>query len=184
MGSEMCIRDRGTVIQERMYDTPPQINLIRQFVCGVAQGCSMVFTDGLRHYFLEQEISCVPMHDTIVILHALGLGKVAWEEKTKFSYRLHEKNVVAKGNKSFRKKLRTTWWNWKNGSRHSMAEVAAELLDKPLQMTEDERQYLAHVTRYRTFLRSKSYILRNAYTKGVPWRAVRSYYLRVLLNLY
>lgn len=174
----------GAVIQERMYDTPPQINLMRQFVCGVAQGCSMVFTDSLRRYFLEQDISCVPMHDTIVILHALGLGRVAWEENPKFSYRLHEKNVVAKGNKSLLKRIRTTWWNWKNGSQHSMAEVAAELLDKPLQMTAEERQYLMHVTCCRTSLRSKIYILRNAYTQSVPWRAVRSYYLRVLLNLY
>lgn len=174
----------GAVIQKRMYEAPPQINLMRQFVCGVAQGCAMVFTDTLRRYFLEQTITCIPMHDTIVALHAFGLGKVAWEEEPKFSYRLHEKNVVAKGNKSLLKKLKTTWWNWKNGSRFSMSEVAAELLDKPLQLTAKERKYLEHVTCYRTSLRSKIYILRNAYTESVPWRAVRSYNLRVLLNLY
>lgn len=178
------INGEEIVIQERMYEKPPQINIMRQFVCGVAQGCSMVFTDTLRRYFSEHEISCIPMHDTVVILHALGLGGVVWDENPRFSYRLHEKNVVAKGNKSPLKKLRTTWRNWKNGSRHSMAEVAAELLDKPLVLTVEERQFLAHVTRYRTSLRSRIYILRNAYTESVPRRAVRSYYLRVLLNLY
>lgn len=178
------INGEGIVFQERMYEKPPKINIMRQFVCGVAQGCSMVFTDTLRRYFSEHEISCIPMHDTIVFLHAFGLGKVVWEEEPKFSYRLHEENVVAKGNKSPLKKLRTTWRNWKNGSRHSMAEVAAELLDKPLQMTAEERQYLMHVSCYRTSLRGKIYILRNAYTKSVPWQAIRSYYLRVLLNLY
>lgn len=178
------IDGQGAVIQERMYEAPPQINLMRQFVCGAAQGCSMVFSDTLRRYFLEQTIACVPMHDTIVALHAFGLGKVVWEEQPKFSYRLHGKNVVAKGNKSLLKKLRTTWWNWKNGSRHSMAEVASELLDKPLHWTDQERQYLIQVSRYRTSLKSKGYILRNAYTKSVPWQALRSYYLRVLLNLY
>lgn len=178
------IDGKGTVIQERMYEIPPHINLMRQFVCGAAQGCSMVFTDTLHRYFLEQKLTCIPMHDSVVALHAFGLGKVVWDEHPGFSYRLHEKNVVAKSNKSLLKKLRTTWWNWKNGSRCSMAEVAAELLDKPLRLTEEERKYLSHVKRYRTSLRSKAYILRNAYTESVPWQAVRSYYLRVLLNFY
>lgn len=65
-----------------------------------------------------------------------------------------------------------------------MSKVAEEMLDKPLKLTEEEREFLMHVKSYRTSLRSKLFILRNAYTKDVPWRAVRSYYIRVLLNLY
>lgn len=174
----------GNLLQEKMYETVPKINLIRQLVCGVAQGCSMVFTRELRDYFLAHPIDCVPMHDTLVILHALGYGKVCWQEEPKFSYRLHGKNVVAKENKSPLKKIKTTWWNWKNGSKNSTALVAAELLDKPLNLTEKERSFLSHVKNYRTSRKSKAYILRNAYTESVPWRAVRSYYLRVILCMY
>ena len=171
---------------------PIEPGKVKMYSCGptvynffhIGNARPFIIFDTLRRYFSEHEISCIPMHDTIVFLHAFGLGKVVWEEEPKFSYRLHEENAVAKGNKSPLKKLRTTWRNWKNGSRHSMAEVAAELLDKPLQMTAEERQYLMHVSCYRTSLRGKIYILRNAYTKSVPWQAIRSYYLRVLLNLY
>lgn len=174
----------GNLLREKMYEAAPRINLIRQFVCGVAQGCSLVFTDELWNYFQQYQFEYIPMHDTIVILHALGFGKIHWEQEPKFSYRLHGKNVVAKENKSLLKKLKTTWWNWKNGSKNSMAEVAAEMLDKPLNLTEEERNFLTHVKNCRTSLRSKVYILKNAYMESVPWRAVRSYYLRVLLNLY
>lgn len=171
-------------IQEKMYETAPTVTILRQFVCGVAQGCSMVFTDTLRRYFLKNPIHCIPMHDTIVILHALGCGEVLWKAEPKFSYRLHGKNVVAKDSKSLPKRIKTTWWNWKNSSRHSMAQVAAEMLDKPLALTETERTFLEHIQHYRASVKSKAYILKNAFTEDVPWPAVRSYYLRVLLNLY
>lgn len=174
----------GLCIQERMYEKAPIVSILRQFVCGMAQGCSMVFTDTLRKYFLEHPVNCIPMHDTVVVLHALGLGKVIWKEEPKFSYRLHDTNVVAKNNKSVWKKIKTTWWNWKNGSRNSMALVAGEMLDKPLTFTEDEKRFLHHVKNYRSSVRSKNYILTHAQTEDVPWRAVRSYYLRVLLNLF
>lgn len=178
------IDGEGNVFQEAWYEQEPKVNIIRQFVCGVVQGCAIVFTDALRRHMLENPVNCVPMHDNIVILHSLGFGKVHWEQTPKFSYRMHGKNVVAKGQKSLLKKLKTTWWNWKNSSRHSMSEVAAELLASPLNLTPEEVAYLNHVKTYRFSLRSKIYILKNAYTKSVPWQALRSYYIRVLLNLF
>lgn len=176
--------DKGNTVQARMYDDVPVPRILRQFVCGMAQGCAMVLTKELRNYFLCHPISCIPMHDTIVALHAMGFGKVAWETEPLFGYRMHGANVVAKESKSLPKRLKTTWWNWKNGSKYSMSEVAEELLSKPLNLTEEERLFLIHVKNYRTTLKSKVYILKNAYTQSVPWRAVRSYYLRILLNLY
>lgn len=174
----------GNIIQERMYEEVPRPGILRQFVCGMAQGCAMVFTRELRDYFLDHPVKYVPMHDTVVALHAMGFGDIVWETEPKFGYRMHDSNVVAKENKPLLKRIKTTWWNWKNGSKNSMAEVAAELLDKPLTLTEEERIFLNHVKNYRTSLKSKVYILRNAYTESIPWRAVRSYWLRVILNLY
>jgi hypothetical protein len=143
-----------------------------------------VFTDALRKHVTGCSITCVPMHDTVVILHSFGFGKVVWEQNPGISYRMHGKNVVAKRQKSLLKRLKTTWWNWKNGSKNSMSLVAEELLATPLNLTEKELCYLRHVTTYRTSLKSKFYILKNAYIKSVPWDALRSYYLRVLLNLF
>lgn len=174
----------GNVIQDRMYQEVPVPAILRQFVCGMAQGCSMVFTQELRNYFLNYPVTCVPMHDTVAALHAMGFGRIVWDEEPRFGYRMHGSNVVAKESKSPYKRLKTTWWNWKNGSKYSMSKVAEEMLDKPLKLTEKERVFLVNVKNYRTSLRSKLFILRNAYTKDVHWRAVRSYYIRVLLNLY
>lgn len=174
----------GGVIQEKLHDKVPELSVLSQFVCGMAQGCAMVFTRELRDYFLNNPINCVPMHDVIVALHALGLCRIVWDEEPRFCYRMHENNVVAKNGKSFLKRLKNTWWIWKNGSEHSMSKVAEEMLEKPLSLTEEERVFLNHMKNYKTSLRSKVFVIRNANTEGVPWPAVRSYYMRVILNLY
>lgn len=178
------IDSEGSVLKNRMYDNSPYISIIRQFVCGVMQGCAMVFTDELRKYFLNQPIQCIPMHDTVVGLHALGFGSVCWGQEPKFGYRLHGKNVVAKKNKSLISRVKTTWWNWKNSSKNSMADVAAELLRAPLSLTAEDRRYLTCVVKYKVSFRCKLYILQNMETRTVPFAAKRSYILRVLLNLY
>ena len=178
------IDGNGEVFQERWYEQAPHINIIRQFVCGAVQGCAIVFTDVVRKHILSLPLKCIPMHDTIVILHSMGLGKIYWEQEPHFGYRMHGNNVVAKDQKSLLRKLKTTWWNWKNSSKNSMSIVAAEMLASPLHLAQEERDYLNHVTTYRTSLKSKIYILKNAYTASVPWQALRSYYLRVLLNLF
>lgn len=184
MANCRLIDGEGKVFQSHWYAEAPDINIIRQFVCGAVQGCAIVFTDAVRKHLMGLPITCIPMHDTIVILHSMGLGKIYWEQNPKFSYRMHGRNVVAKDQKSFLKKLKTTWWNWKNSSKNSMSVVAAELLASPVTLTAEEKQYLNHVTKYRTSFASKVYILKNAYTRTVPWQALRSYYLRVLLNLF
>ena len=178
------IDGEGKVFQDRWYAEAPDINIIRQFVCGAVQGCAIVFTDHVRKHILSLPLTCIPMHDTIVILHSMGLGNIYWEQTPKFGYRMHGNNVVAKDQKSLLRKLKTTWWNWKNSSKNSMSHVAAEMLASPLQLTREESTYLNHVKNYRTSLKSKIYILKNAYTRSVPWQALRSYYLRVLLNLF
>lgn len=184
MCNSRLIDGEGKVFKEYWYDPAPKVNLIRQLVCGVVQGCAIVFTDELRAHVLKQSITCVPMHDTVVILHSFGFGKVYWDQTPGLGYRMHGKNVVAKDQKSFLKKLKTTWWNWKNSSKNSMSQVAAELLVSNPNLTQEELIFLKHVRNYRASAASKLYILRHAYTDSVPWRALRSYYIRVLLNLY
>lgn len=184
MCNSRLIDGDGKVFKEYWYEREPKVNVIRQFVCGVVQGCAVVFTDELRTHVLKQSITCIPMHDTVVILHSFGFGKVYWEQTPKLGYRMHGKNVVAKDQKSLLKKLKTTWWNWKNSSKNSMSKVAAELLASDPDLGPEEKNFLKHVQNYRRSAASKIYILRHAYTESVPWQAMRSYYIRVLLNLY
>ena len=184
MCNSRLIDGQGKLFQEFLYEQEPKVNLIRQFVCGVVQGCTLVFTNELRTHILKQSITCIPMHDTIVIPHSFGFGKVYWDQTPGLGYRMHGNNVVAKGQKSLPKKLKTTWWNWKNGSKNSMSKVAAELLASDPNLTQEELAFLKHVRNYRASAASKLYILRHAYTDSVPWPALRSYYIRVLLNLY
>lgn len=178
------IDSTGHLLQEKLYSQVPRLSILRQFVCGGAQGCSMVLTNVLRSYFLKNKLECIPMHDAVLALHALGYGNIYWDITPRFSYRMHEQNVVAKTNKSFLERLRTTWWNWKNSSKHSMSDVAAELLDKPLKLTDQERKFVAHVASYKHSLGSKLYILFHAYSEDIPFRALNSYRIRVILNLY
>ena len=134
------IDDTDKIVRSRRLNYQPDICMQKLFVSGCTQGCSMIFTDSLRRHVLSCNISCVPMHDIILMLYALDFGKIFWDENPRFSYRVHSNNVVAKSNKTGIQKIKTTLWNWKNSSKNSMSKVAQELLDNCLDMSEKNKK--------------------------------------------
>lgn len=149
------INENGLIIDEIRCKEVPQISIKRLFVSGVTQGCSMVFDDALRRFIVEKKLQCIPMHDVVLMLYAMSFGKIYWDQEPHFSYRVHSNNVVAKGNKSITQKIKTTWWNWKNSSNHSMATVACEMLNNIKNMRDEEKSFLECVSKYRHSIRCK-----------------------------
>lgn len=178
------IDENGIIVDEKRCKEAPQISLIRLFVSGVTQGCSMVFDDALRQYIVDKKLKCIPMHDVVLMLYAINFGKIYWDQEPRFSYRVHSNNVVAKSNKTTIQKLRTTWWNWKNSSKNSMSNVAAEMLNNIKNMSGGKKLYLEYVSNYRHSIRYKLAILHNNNINDMPKRLLRSYRLRVIMNLY
>jgi len=177
------IDENDKVTRDFRVPESPVIEMPRLFISGVTQGCSMIFGNQLRQALIEKKITCIPMHDIIVMLYALTIGKVQWEQDAHFSYRMHSGNVVAKANKSGIRKLMTTYQNWKNSSRHSMADVARELLENTPDLSGDTREFLENMKGYKTSIRKKTALIRRAEKYDVPSSMMNSFKVRMMLNL-
>lgn len=160
----------------------PVINIQRLFIAGAGQGCAMAFRKELRDYLIDIPLKNIPMHDIVLMLYALSLGKVVWIPEPLFRYRLHSNNVIAKKNKNFIKKVMSKYWIWKNGSKNSMADVARELLQYGRNFSDADRVFLKEMSDYKKVLRSKIHILCNCNCKYVSNRAAQSYRIRALMN--
>lgn len=175
------IDENNQIIHKRRVSQPPEISTQRLFVSGCTQGCSMVFTDALRNYLENLNIKCVPMHDIIVMLYAMQFGKIYWDQEPHFSYRVHSNNVVAKGNKSFFENLKTTYWNWKNSSKNSMANVANEMCNNLDNLTQKDIFFLKQISDYK---KNRISLIQECTDCGAGYREIRSYRIRILLGLY
>jgi len=177
------IDSNGELISKKRLISPPIINLESFFVSGVSQGCSMAFTDDLKRYINSLKISCIPMHDIILMFYGLNRGKIVWVDTPLFGYRVHKNNVVSKKNKSAIQRLITIFKNWNNGSNNSMGKVAAELLSNVDNYSEEEVVFLKAMVNYRKSIKNKLAVLFNSKFKGVDKACLRSYRIRIVLNL-
>lgn len=174
------IDQNDTVLKEIRCEQPPEISYPRLFLSGVTQGCSMVFTRELRLYLMKMAISCIPMHDIILMLYAMNFGEVFWDQSPCFSYRVHADNVVAKKNKKGIKRIKTVYWNWKNSSRNSMSDVAMEMLQNT-DIKGENREFLEKVAYYK---KHRFRLIRSMGNIQVSNSIARSFVIRVLLKLY
>ena len=175
------IDENGHTTKDSRLSRIPDMSVKSLFVSGCTQGCSMIFTDKLCQFIRKQNISCVPMHDIVLMLYAKYLGKIYWDIEQHFSYRVHSNNVVAKKNKSFTENIRTTWWNWNNSKKHSMATVAKEMLNNIEIIPDEDRKFLNQIASYkrhrlRIIMKTKRYDLDRA--------SLRSFKIRILFGLY
>lgn len=177
---------QGKLLQPAMKDAAPQMDIPRVFVTGFIQGCAMVFTNALREYILSKNISCIPMHDVMLMLYGPAYGEVFWDNAPRFSYRVHESNVTVKSQKSALKKLQSTWRNWRSSSKNSMSTVAAQMLENELPLSEKDRMFLTRMSSYRSSLQNKLWLIRCEDIQHIPdvtYRSLRSYKVRLLLGL-
>lgn len=177
------IDENSNIVKSKMLDYQPPITFDRLFVSGFCQGCSMLFTDKLRKDVLKFDIKVLPMHDIVLMLFALAISGVYWDANPRFSYRIHSNNVVAKENKNIYKKIKTTYWNWKNGSKNSMSDVAKEIMTN-CSLKEHDKEHLILVSNYRKSLINKFELINKTDYDGVPYGDKRSYIIRILLGLY
>ena len=178
------INRNSKVISNSFREVVPIMTIPRQCICGMGHGCAMVFTDDLRKKIIESNIECIPMHDTVVMLYALGYGKVYYDLEPRFSYRMHEDNVVAKNGKGFIGQIMSSIKNWKSNAKNSMADVATEMLFNNFELEDSDREYLENLSKYKKSFKAKRRILKYEDVNGITPQALRSYRIRVWLNLF
>lgn len=177
------IDKNNQMINKNNRGNQSEISIPRLFIGGVTQGCSMVFTSELRNYIMSKKITCIPMHDIIVMLYAISFGEIYYDDEYRFSYRVHDSNVVAKNNKNLRERINTTYWNWNNSSKNSLALVASEMLENIKELQDDEVNFLRNMSCYRQRIACKLNLLFDKRIIKVPFAIARSYVMRIILNL-
>lgn len=119
----------GIILKKSQNSQEPKSNIENLFVRGVVQGCAMIITKEYREYLKKSKITSLPMHDLIIHMYASIKNSIVYDEKPRFSYRIHESNVSVKSGKNIIKKIFTTYRNWKNSSKNSLEIVAKEILE-------------------------------------------------------
>lgn len=175
------VDESDKLISSNRVSGTPNMDVQRLFVSGCTQGCSMIFTDSLCQYIRRIKIGCIPMHDIVLMLYAKYYGKIYWDTEPHFSYRVHSNNVVAKNNKSFLQKIETTLWNWNNSKKHSMTNVAQEMLDNIEKMPADDRVFLRQISEYRKY---RIRIINRLKKENIDAKSLRSFEIRIFLGLY
>lgn len=175
------IDENSKVLREYRTTRTPNMDIQKLFVSGCTQGCSMIFSDTLCQYIRKLSISCVPMHDIVLMLYAIYKGEIYWDSEPHFGYRVHFNNVVAKNNKSIFKRIKTTIWNWNNSSKNSMSKVASEMVSNIPTLSENDRLFLKYIADYK---KHRVWLIRRADKYKIDKDAVRSYKIRILLGLY
>lgn len=155
----------------------PDYSLKNIMASGSTQGCSMCFNNKFRKYIMKLNITCIPMHDYIVMLYAVLSGKVYFISEPLFSYRVHGNNVVAK-NKNIINRIKNTVRNWNNARQHSIVLVSDEIMTNISDLSKENKNYLEIVKNYKTKLSAKIKLLNFKF----PQKNL-SYIIRVLLNL-
>ncbi len=170
------------LIEKRRIEKSPGFLVQQLFVCGATQGCSMVFTKELRDFIFSKKISCVPMHDLIVLLYSASFGRVYWDNEPHFSYRYHANNVVAKGNKKMITRKYYSLKRWiKN--RNQMKTVAKELIENRCFVDEETLIFLNNIISSTWNIHSKIELCKEEKIKKCEKDSLRSFRMRVFLGI-
>lgn len=179
------IDKNGVVVNEQLRKENPILTIPSQLICGSAQGCSMVFNKKVINYIRSKEIEYIPMHDIVLMIYILSIGKIIYESKPYFSYRVHENNVVAKQGKNIIKKILSTinlWFGHNNIS--SISKFSSHILkDNFNNMDEITIDYLKTLLKCKKSFICRMKILNNPLTISTNKRGLKSFKIRVLLGI-
>ncbi len=180
------INNVGEVIAETTHLEAPIITFESEVVCGYCPGCAMFFNRTLLELVNAENYSSVPMHDTLFVLTALAVGNVIYDKIPRFSRRMHAHNVVGKKGKNFLGKIKQTVSTWfVNSKKCPLNQFAYELYDNlkvigDLNLNESE---LLKLIDYKKGIKNKLVIYKSAAYTTKNKRALRSFHIRLFLNL-
>lgn len=173
----------GKVIKENNHKFTPYFDIPSQLICGSIQGCAMVMNQAALNYLRTIDIKKIPMHDLVTMEYIIANGKVLYEPKPLFSYRIHSNNLVAKDGKNLVKRLKGTANLWiKN--RYEVSNFAKQIKhDLEYCLDSDVVKYLEELGNCKKSMKSRIFILRSPLTRTRNLAGLRSYIIRVILGI-
>lgn len=177
------IGSNDEIIAEKMNTSLPVLTVASQLVCGIAQGCAIVFTKQLRKICLEYKWTDIPMHDTVIICTALTRNSVMYNENPLFSYRQHSNNVVAKKGKNIFGKISTTYREWFE-KKHQVTKLAFDINNmKDTNISSAENGFLIDLVNSRYSILTRMKVINSKFIISNNKRGVMSFKIRVLLGI-
>lgn len=175
----------GKVIVEKMNEEEPSFSIISQLVCGTTQGCAMLFNDKLRKYIFDKNIVEIPMHDFVIMTYAIANGKVFYDEKPYFGYRVHSNNVVANNGKNLIQHINSSLNRWfADEHRNELSTFAEKFLKDNKEYLDFETQkYISNLIIVKHSVIARFKIAFNKNTFSANKNAERSFKIRTLLGV-
>lgn len=175
----------GKIVKQQMQEKEPIMTIPSQLVCGSVQGCAMVFNMAAKDLVLRKNPQIIPMHDIILMLYLLAGGKVIYENRPLFSYRIHEYNTVAKEGKTWIQKLKSTtrlWFGREN--RNAISALANQiLLDDREELSYEVYRYLEELGACPHSILKRLRVIVNPLSITHHKRGLRSFRIRTLLGV-
>jgi len=181
--SNLRVIDKNSqIVKDRFYEKEPKLTITSQMTDREGAGCTYVFNSKAMEIIRQIKLTSIPMHDTVVILSMLAVGRVIYDSEPRISYRHHENNVMARFKKNRIGKIRSSYDIWiKN--RGSSSLLAKELLENYENFLDSDAKkwlfYLANSKKISYRLK----LLKDKQTIANNYRGLRSFKIRLLLGL-
>lgn len=175
----------GEVIIDKMNNVTPNFSIESQFVCGTTQGCSMIFNNKLRDYILDKKINDIPMHDFVVLTYAIAKGKVIYDNRNFFQYRVHDKNVIANKGKNGFARMKSSLNRWfSKEHKNEISRYAQKFyMDNTSNLNNSTLGYIKCISECQSNINSRIKLIVDKRSKSNNIKAERSFKLRALLGI-
>lgn len=179
------INSDGEVIIDKMNNVTPNFSIESQFVCGTTQGCSMIFNNKLRDYILDKKINDMPMHDFVVLTYAIAKGKVIYDNRNFFKYRVHDKNVIANKGKNRFTKIKSSLNRWfSKEHKNEISRYAQKFhMDNISNLNNSTLEYIKCISECQSNIHSRIKLIVDKRSKSNNIKAERSFKIRALLGI-
>lgn len=179
------IDGKDVVIAERYHVELPCFTISSQFVCGSIQGCAMFFSNRLRDMIISENISVFPMHDFVLVTYAIVNDWLIYDDMPRFSYRIHDDNVIAKGNRATFSGIRSSIVRWFGAKyKHVLSRYAGEFYkankDK---MAVNEGTFINDLANSRKSLNKRLRVVKSPLCVTRNAKGLRSFKIRTMIGI-
>ncbi len=189
LSNAQYIDGKGNLMHEELFSETPSVSIATIFAGIPALGCTMVFNGSLYNELVKADIKHIEMHDKYCMLCALLNGRIVYDNNSYILYRQHGNNVVSGRSHDDRKKIfreikRVYKFYFKRG-RCSCDKQAADFLEAYKDsISSSDAQMLNLFKKYKRSFSAKKELLHLQSIKGMTESSIRSYKIRLILNLF
>lgn len=170
----LCIGNEKHRVGENPFQESFMINWV--------YGCTCVFNNSTRNYFLKYDYDTIYSHDVTVCKVVAGLGSLVYDPVPHINYRQHGKNFSGFGSLSFRNLKKQLRWVFKYEIKNLRLKEMRKYKQNFYEiLSEENKEFVDLVCNYKNSRKDKKKLL-----KYKPFKSDKFWinlYLRTLIRL-